>query len=31
MAIAGLLLRKHTHLACLFFTPLDLLESKLFG
>ena len=31
MAIPGLLLGKRTHLACLFFTPLDLLEGKLFG
>ncbi len=31
MAIPGILLKKRTHLACLFFTPLDLLEDNLFA
>ncbi|MFB3106773.1 MAG: hypothetical protein ACE1ZA_17870 [Pseudomonadales bacterium] len=31
MASPGLLLRKHTHLACLLFTPLDWVENKLFA
>jgi len=29
MAIASLLFRKHTELACLIFSPLDTLERKL--
>ncbi len=29
MAIPGILLKKRTHLACLLFSPLDWLESKL--
>jgi hypothetical protein len=29
MAIPNLLFRKHTELACLFFSPLDNLERKL--
>lgn len=31
MALPGILLKKRTHLACLVFSPLDWLESKLFG
>ncbi len=31
MAVPGLLLKKRTHLACLVFSPLDWLESKMFG
>lgn len=31
MAIPGLLLKKRTHLACLVFSPLDWLESKVFA
>jgi hypothetical protein len=31
MAVPGMLLNRRTHLACLVFSPLDWLESKLFG
>ena len=31
MAIPGLLFRKHTEVACLIFSPLDMLERKLRG